>query len=205
MPGPFNYQNNIPQATDQLSVSQADIQQNFGSLQSILEVNHETFASTDAGKHKFITFPVQGITPTFTASEYGVFNQFDPVSATNQIYLHNPVTSQQVPFAQSNLNTIGTTGLRNGWFFLPCGFMVKFGVINTVTNGVASYNLPNTDFTGIAIPSFAFKLLFVAAWPLVNSGDYTISATNNGISLTSVNIYNSNALSTSVSFVAVGF
>lgn len=205
MPGPYTYFNNIPQPNDDPSVSQGQLLANFGSLSSWVNIDHVDFASPDAGKHAKVTFPVQGATPVFSGTEYGLFNQLDPFSATNQIYLSNPVTGQQVPFALSNLNTIGTTGVRNGYFYLPCGFLVKFGTINSVTNGVNPYNLPVVDASAAAIPAFTTKLIFVAAWPIVVSGTPIISATQQGTSLTQISIYNSSGTTLSVSFVAIGY
>src|SRR5438445_164595 len=52
------YQSNIPQATDQLSVSQGDILNNFAALSTFLNINHVDFASGDQGKHKWVTLTV---------------------------------------------------------------------------------------------------------------------------------------------------
>lgn len=205
MPAPFTYFNNIPQPSDDPSVSQAQFLSNFGSISSLINIDHVDFASANAGKHAKVTFPVQSSTPTFLGTEYGLFNQLDPFSGTNQIYLNNPVTLQQVPFALSNLNSLGATAVQNGYFYLPCGFLVKFGTINSVANGVAAYNLPTLDASAVAIPAFTTKLIFVAAWPIVVTGNPTISATQQGVSLTQISIYSSNIASITVSFIAIGY
>lgn len=205
MPGPYTYFNNIPQPTDDPSISQAQFLANFGSISSWVNIDHVDFASANAGKHAKVTFPVQPATPTFLGTEYGLFNQLDPFSATNQIFLNNPVTGQQVPFALSNLNTTGVTAVQNGYFYLPCGFLVKFGTINSVASGVGAYNLPVVDSGAAAIPAFTTKLIFVAAWPIVVSGTPTISATQQGASVTQISIYNSGPASITVSFIAIGY
>lgn len=205
MPAPYTYFSNIPQPSDDPSVSQAQFLANFGSLSGLITTDHVDFASADAGKHAKVTFPVQSGTPSFSGTEYGFWNQLDPITGTNQIWLNNPVTSLQVPFALSNLNTLGVSSVQNGYFYLPCGFLVKFGTINSVANGTAAYNLPTLDSSAVAIPAFSTKLAFVAAWPITVSSTYTISATQQGASLTQISIYNSNALSISVSFIAIGY
>ena len=51
------YQNNIPQPTDQLSVSQGDLLNNFASIYTLIGVNHVQFDASGQGKHFFAEFP----------------------------------------------------------------------------------------------------------------------------------------------------
>jgi hypothetical protein len=73
------YQANIPQPGDLLSQSQSDLLNNFMALQTLIDINHVDFASGDQGKHKWVTFPVQGAIPPagsgFLAGELGLYMQ----------------------------------------------------------------------------------------------------------------------------------
>jgi hypothetical protein len=204
MPGPFAYLNNIPQPTDQLSVSQGQLLTNAASIKSLIDIDHVDFASVDAGKHNKVTFPVQAVTPTFQATEFGIWNELDPITLTNQIWLNNPTIAQQVPWAQSNFNSIGTTNIRNGYFYLPCGFLVKFGTIAPVASGNAAYALPTVDSGAVGIPAFDTKIVFVAAWPVVVGGVQSISANVQGASLTTISISNQGTNNITCSFIAIG-
>ena len=61
--GTSNYLNNIPAATDLLSVSQGNIQGNFGALEGWIGQNHvqSTGGDTQGGKHNFVQMPAQVI------------------------------------------------------------------------------------------------------------------------------------------------
>ena len=67
------YNNNIPLAADQLSVSQADLLNNFATISTYLNVNHVDFNGADQGKHKLLTLPVQTpAAPTVNLGEFGI-------------------------------------------------------------------------------------------------------------------------------------
>jgi hypothetical protein len=147
------YQNNIPQATDLLSQSQTDILNNFAAIQTLIDVNHVDFASVDQGKHKFITFPVQGAAPAFAAGEIGLYNFLDPVTAVNQLYVVNavgsatPMTASELPSATS------------GWTYLPSGLLMVWGEATIIAGGVITVLYSSVG----AFPGF----LAAAASPLL--------------------------------------
>ena len=64
-----------PQPQDDISVSQADLLENFTELNTQFSVNHVGFDDTtgDAGKHKFVTFVQQADTPETKADEQVVY------------------------------------------------------------------------------------------------------------------------------------
>jgi len=62
-----------PDATDLKSQSQRDIKQNFTELNTIISVDHETFTSTNAGKHKQVTLTEQAAHPATGEEEIKLY------------------------------------------------------------------------------------------------------------------------------------
>ena len=71
------YKDNIPQAADILSSSQADLLENFSELDTQFAVNHYEFSDTTAniGKHRFVSLVEQSSDPTTADSEYAVYSK----------------------------------------------------------------------------------------------------------------------------------
>lgn len=137
------YNQNIPQPGDQLSQSQADLLANFQALQTLIDVNHEDFASADQGKHKWVTLTQQSAIPptgsAFGASEIGLYNAVNSVTSKNELYVKkvNQVTTVQIPATASILSTSSAPiAGSNGWTYLPSGLLLKWG---TATTGVAGF------------------------------------------------------------------
>ena len=63
------YNANIPQATDILSQSQADLLNNFQAISVWVNIDHVDFGSVDEGKHNKVTFVVQSPAPSFVGPE----------------------------------------------------------------------------------------------------------------------------------------
>lgn len=140
------YQANIPQPTDLLSQSQSDLLNNFQALQTLIDVNHVDFASGDQGKHKWVTFPLQGAIPPagsgFGAGELGLYNATSPLTTQNELYINktNQVTVVQVATTASILSSNSAPAQNSfGWTMLPSGIVLKWGNfsgftgLNTVT------------------------------------------------------------------------
>lgn len=153
------YQPNIPLATDQLSQSQGDIQGNFQTLSTWVQVDHTNFDTVNQGQHNFTTFPQQAVDPanTATASDLRLYNKaynagVDP-SNRNEVYLQRMDASPSIPITA----TKSSAGLGAvGYTYLPSGVLIKWGagtcvagtvIINTAGNGPnfnAMYNVQLT-------------------------------------------------------------
>lgn len=151
------YNANIPMATDQLSQSQLDIQQNFQALKALIDVNHVDFAAGDEGKHKWITLPSQGAIPPagsgFLAGELALYNATSPVTSQPELYINktNQATVVQVPSTASILSTNSAPGPATaGWTYIPSGLLLKWG---TVTLGGVGAQIINFPVSG-TIPVF---------------------------------------------------
>lgn len=139
------YNPNIPQPTDQLSQSQSDILNNFQALQTLIDVNHVDFASSDQGKHKWVTFPVQTPSPpiAFGAGELALYSFLNATTTKNELYINktNQATVVQIPTTASILSTSSNPGNNvSGWTYLPSGILLKWG--QATANGITGISFP---------------------------------------------------------------
>ena len=131
------YSNSIPAANDLLSQSQADLQQNFAAIQTLIEVNHATFADADEGKHKFVSFPEQGADVTVAANEKAIYAKQSALSGVAELFIRNESDGTVTEFTSS-----GQTA--NGWTRLPSGIMIKWGTSTVGANASANVNFDAT-------------------------------------------------------------
>ena len=149
------YNQNIPQPGDQLSQSQADLLANFQAIQTLIDINHVDFASGDAGKHKWITFPVQGAIPPagsgFAAGEIGLYNAADAFTTKNELYINktNQATVVQVPLTASILSSNSAPASASaGWTQLPSGIILRWGLFTGIMGPVATVTLASNATEG---------------------------------------------------------
>lgn len=174
MPAPFTYQGNIPQATDQLSVSQADIQTNFASIQSLIDIDHVDFSSLDAGKHAKVSLPVQGGVPVFGAAEVGIFSLLGSTNV-NELYIRKNVGgggTANIAATASTLSLNAAPAAGSEWFsMLPSGLLIKGG-------GLISQVSPYTFPVAATIPVFnaVLTVLVTVNAPAGQVGYITLNA-----------------------------
>jgi len=132
------YQENKPQATDLLSQSQSDIQQNFAALKTLIDVNHDTFAAADEGKHKHVTFPEQTADPATAADEVAVYSKLSALSGNSELFVRNENNGTVVEFTSSGQ-------AATGWTRLPSGILMKWGTGNVNANATAVVNFDATE------------------------------------------------------------
>ncbi len=58
---PINYNNNIPDAPNDPSADQPKMQTNTNSIDTIIAIDHYTFADNPAGFHKQVHFPIKNV------------------------------------------------------------------------------------------------------------------------------------------------
>jgi len=156
---------NIPQPSDQLSQSQQDILNNFQAIQALVDVNHVDFASSDQGKHKWITFPSQGAIPPagsgFTGTELGLYNAVYSTTGKQELFVNktNQITVVQVPFTASILSTSSAPTSGTGfWTYLPSGLLMIGGNATGTLTGL------NMNTIGAPAPTLT-QLLSVVVCP----------------------------------------
>lgn len=125
MPVPSDYNPNIPQPTDLLSVSQGNLLNNFGALQALIDVNHIDFAAAGAGKHSFVEMPVQNPVPTTSAGEVGLYSQTSAITAQPELVFARQMGSTAP--AQVQVTEFTSARWQNpGWAMLPSGILLKW-------------------------------------------------------------------------------
>ena len=170
----------IPNATDITSQSQSQIQTNFQSIQTLVDVNHNDFSDgVNFGKHRQINFPVQtglpGSPSTFAAGEVGLYNQLPtatPTTGVNELWINKNVsggTAVQIPMTASILSTNNSPGtISNGWTYLPSGILLKWGSSSMPSGGSHSNSIAQrVQFpTGSGIPVFnqVFQIILSQNW-----------------------------------------
>lgn len=148
------YDSNVPLAPQKLSASQPIMLGNFGAIQTVIQVDHVDFNTSDQGKHERVSLPVQSPAPTFAAGEVGLYSFLNTRTAKNELYVNklNQVTTTQIPATASILSvTSAPTPNSTGWTYLPSGILMKWGSATvTSTSGFpvqvvtfpASANIP---------------------------------------------------------------
>ena len=125
------YSNTIPAANDLLSQSQQDLLDNFVSIQTLIEVNHEAFGAADEGKHKFVSMPEQGADPATTADEIAIYTKQSAVSGNAELFLRNENNGSVVEFSVSIKANPGYTILPSGVIFAWGSGTINVGNANS--------------------------------------------------------------------------
>ena len=126
------YQNNIPQATDQLSKSQSDILNNFSALQTLIDVNLVDFADTaNQGKHNLSEYVVQAADPTILSGELAIYNKLSSLSGVNELFVRRG-TGTAFPITASSNGA-------NGWTSLSSGLILQWGQGSVTGQGVLTF------------------------------------------------------------------
>ena len=164
----------IPQPTDQLSISQGNILNNFTLLGAIAGNANPSSSSINATSgFNWLYLPPQGSTPpagaSFTAGNLGLYSASNPTTSQNELYINktNQATVVQIPATASVLSiTSAPASNTGGWSYLPSGLLIKFG--NGTANG-------NTAFTFGALnpgsPTFTQVLSIVLCTAYSNASD----------------------------------
>lgn len=155
------YKNNIPQPTDALSQSQADMLNNFAAIQTLIDIDHVDFANSNQGQHNKVTFPVQGSAPSFAAGSVGLYNLAYAATSTNELFINRAAGSNYPMTA-----FLGTA--TTGWTYIPSGMIMVWGRA-TITAGGAFTVLYS------AVPSFPGFSSFAATPMLTRIKNSTAS------------------------------
>lgn len=186
------YLPNIPQSTDQLSISQGNILNNFAILGAIAGNSSPSSSSiNNTSGFNWLYLPPQGSIPpsgaAFTAGNIGLYSANSPVTSINELFINktNQSTVVQVAATGSILSTVSAPTLNsNGWSYLPSGILIKWG--NSSASGNATINFP----TGAGTPAFT-QVFSVIAIPCrtVGTGDPNYEIALNSFTNTSMVVY----------------
>lgn len=141
---------NIPQPTDQLDISQGDILGNFQALSPFLN-NVTDFA---------VILPTLGTQPTTSSSQVALYSALDAAS-NPQLYYGPPSTGTPT-------NVTGAAKSTNGWGFLPSGILIKWGTTTCAVNTLDTITFPVSS----TIPVFG-SVFYVTASQTFAAGPTT--------------------------------
>lgn len=129
------YQANIPQATDKLSVSQADLLNNFIEIDTFVGVNHYGFGVADQGKHLYIQMPITGSPPGTAADETGLYTDTGLTSGNPELWFRRHSNGSQIAFTEAVFASAG-------WTRLPSGILLQWGTGTIDNTGADTINFP---------------------------------------------------------------
>lgn len=152
------YTNNVPQSSQQISQTQSLIQANFLALSSF--------------GNGYAELSLQSSAPSFAATSDGLYTLSYPTTLTNELYVHRQAAATglaEVPFTASKMSNNIPVDCENGWAYLPCGLLMKWGSISAAT---ATVSINPTTISGGPNFSRVFKV-FVT--PYDSSGTVTFN------------------------------
>lgn len=142
------WQSGKPLGPDQFNISQGDIKDNFGEIDTFVNVDHEGFgAAAVQGKHKQVTLRQQVAAPVTLADEFALYTKSS--GGVPALFLRKPPVGAtpgvEVDFSTSTLASPGTATL-------PCGLILKWGT-GSISVGASS----SSDITfATAFPTGVF-------------------------------------------------
>lgn len=138
----MSYQANIPQASQLISDSQADLLDNFIAIQNTFDVNHADFNDPKAGKHNFVQFPNQAGDPGTAGDEVALYTK--AVATVSQLFYQ--AQSSATPLQVSNViitsvANSGTIGGNISFFDTIFGIRVYAGTTPALASGNTQYTI----------------------------------------------------------------
>ena len=141
----ITYYTLTPLASDSISDTQPKINQNFIGTNAWTAVDHEEFASPNAGFHKKVTLTAQSPAPSFTGTQLGIYNFVNPTTTKNEIYVtkYNNNVLTDIPITASSFNN-ASGSQDSGYSYLPSGLILKWGLKDvTLSSNVGSITFPS--------------------------------------------------------------
>lgn len=182
------YTLDIPLSTSVPAQIQPQLRQNCNSIDTLIDVDHNTFAvNDDYGKHKKVTWPRLGAAPTFTENELGVYNLLFSTGANpsnlSELYIKRD-GEDAIPFTATNLHGgAGDQSGRNGYCYLPSGLLMQWGqtpAVSIANTAEATFLRPFRLFASSAGEQ-TYRLIYTASatggTPPVAFAGVTVSAT----------------------------
>jgi hypothetical protein len=136
------YDENIPQPTDKMNVSQNDILQNFTAIKTAWDINHVTFDLANEGKHNYVSLPEQSAGPATAANEGALYTKQSALTSVAALFFRRESSGTEIEFTSA-------LEAETGWTRLPSGILLKWG--NTTATGLATVTFPVAG----TIPVFA--------------------------------------------------
>jgi len=202
---------NIPQATDQLSISQGNLLNDFTILGSIAgNANASSASINNNSGFNWVYLPPQGSTPpagsSFTAGNIGIYSANNAISTQNELYVskQNQVTTVQIPITASILSQNSAPALLTaGWTYLPSGILLKWSA-NITANGQTNISFPG------GAPVFTTCMTVLVQIADGGAGDVNKAIRLTGVGAASFDVYGSfrtttGAAAVTFTYLAIGY
>lgn len=136
----MTFQANIPLSTDLISISQSDLNGNFGSLSTAWQVDHVNFNASGAGEHVKVSLLAPIANPNLVSPKASIYTKASPTTITSDLYYQDGALS-------SNVKQITGGGITAAAY-------CSFNSAGTLAAG--SYNVSGTvrDLQGVYTVSF---------------------------------------------------
>jgi len=155
----ITYYTLTPLASDSISETQPKINQNFIGTNAWTAIDHEEFASPNAGFHKKVTLVAQSPAPSFTGTQLGVYNFVNPTTTKNEIYITKFIDNSltPVPITASSISNTSPSNGANVETYFPSGMLLKARVTGSLValNALQEHTQSVTGYTKI------FNVIFV--------------------------------------------
>lgn len=169
------YQNNIPQPTDQLSKSQADLLNNFIEIALAFNLNHGNFNSgANQGKHAFVELFTQSPKPTTSAGEVGLYSQTSSFTSQPELAIQKQTGGVSYEFTSAGY-VVGTAAVP-GWAVFPSGILLKWGFTTGSGAGIVTVTLNAAGQPTYSLPYIALSQPIGSAAQIINFNSFTGTA-----------------------------
>ena len=135
------YNNAIPAANHLLSQSQAEIQENFAQIQTLVGVNHINFGAAGSGKHLYLQLP-EHAAPATAVNEAGFYANVGATSTVTELFFRRENNGVSIAFTEG-------TNAASGWSRLPSGVIMKW-----FTGGINGGATANVNLNSVG-PNYA--------------------------------------------------
>jgi hypothetical protein len=179
------YKANIPQSTDERSVSNRDFRNNFLAINSWANTNH-TFLDDNSplqGMHNMVSFINQASDPVFagTPEAFDIYSKLSSLTSKNELFLQR--IGGPVPY-----EITASLAANPGWTRLCSQILIKWGTVMVAANAITI----TTPFpSGANIPPFTASPFAVMLTSLDGNGSRN-SAPQYGLNTTATTLHISN-------------
>lgn len=192
--------NIVPNSGETLNHSRAPIAGNFVTINAAFKIDHVEYVLGNQGMHNTVTFPINAVPTQLTAGFIGLYGAND-FAGKAQIFVNPTLSTTSTPAVVQSPSLTGGSLTANGWAYLPCGLLMKWGT--GTTNSVTSFP------AGPTIP--VFKVAFSVQLTLVTAAalHYWIQLTTGTLNTTGFKAHsedgNGNPSAQTFLYLAIGY
>lgn len=130
----MTFQSNIPQPSDIISDSQADLLNNFQAIGTAFPVNHENFNTANAGKHSIVEMVTQTADPAGALGEMTLFSRNTTLAPTGPLNLWYKRENEATAYQLTGPNPVRAA---TGYTFLPGNMLMQWRLVASPNDGQA--------------------------------------------------------------------